>query len=247
MYNSVQDLQKFYDSEIGEVVRTILLRRIAKNWPDLKGLSVLGCGYAVPYMSEYLNDAERVLAMMPHRQGACHWPESSENLVMLSQNNRMPLENVSVDRALLVHHLECSDHLHDTLREVWRVLKPNGRVLLIVPNRLGFWARSDWSPFGRGHPFSMSQALFCMREHQFIPENFESALFVPPLPDSPVMMRSANLIERIGHKIFPFVAGVHIIECSKRVYAKVDNGGSGSAVFEKTKGFLAGKPVATRS
>jgi SAM-dependent methyltransferase len=247
MYNSVEDLQKFYDSEIGEVVRSIIMRRIVNLWPNLKGERVLGCGYATPYLSDYLGRAERVLAMMPDRQGACHWPEGGKNLVMMSRNNRMPIENVFVDRILMVHHLECSDHLHETLREIWRILKPNGRVILIVPNRLGFWARSDWSPFGRGHPFSMSQALFCMREHRFTPEKFESALFVPPLPDSPVMMKSANLIERVGHKIFPFVAGVHIIECSKQVYAKVDNGGSGSAVFEKTKGLLGAKPVATRS
>ncbi|MGH1455187.1 MAG: class I SAM-dependent methyltransferase [Alphaproteobacteria bacterium] len=245
MYNSIQELETFYDSEIGKVVQSILARRVEKLWPDLHDYRVLGCGYSVPYLAPYLGKAERVIAMMPERQGVRAWPKNSKNLVMTCRESRMPIENVSIDRALLVHHLECCDHLKDSLREIWRVLKPNGRVLIIVPNRVGFWARADLLPFGRGHPFTMAQALFCLRDNLLVPEHYESALFVPPLPDSPVMMRFANVIERIGHKVFPFVAGVHIIECSKQVYAKIDNTGSGSAVFEKTKGILAGKPVPT--
>lgn len=66
------------------------------------------------------------------------------------------------------------------------------------------------------------------------------ALFVPPIPDSPVMMRSANLIEKMGGRIIPFVAGVHILEASKQIYAKADNGGTGSAVLAKTREILTG-------
>ncbi len=243
MYNSVRDLEAFYDTEIGGIVRAVLSRRVHSLWPDLHAFRVLGCGYATPYLTPYLDETERVIAMMTDRQGGVVWPSGANNLVMTCRETHMPIENVSVDRALLVHHLECCDNLRDSLREVWRVLKPNGRVIIIVPNRMGFWARSDWSPFGRGHPFTMSQVLFCLRDNLFVPEHHESALFVPPLPQSPVMMRFANVIERTGPKVFPFVAGVHIIECSKQVYAKKDTPHSGSAVFEKTKGILAGKPM----
>lgn len=246
MYSSVQDLQVFYESEIGNVVQSVLSRRILNVWPNLHDYRVLGCGYATPYLSPYLKDAERVVSVMTHHQGACVWPFGGRNLVMTCRGVQMPVENASIDRAILVHYLECSDHMKDTLREVWRVLKPNGRILVVVPNRMGVWARADWSPFGYGRPFTMSQALFFLRENLFTPEHFESALFVPPMPDSPVMMRFSNVIERVGHKVFPFVAGVHIVECSKQVYAKIDDSGCGSAVFEKTKKLLGSKPVATR-
>lgn len=247
MYNSVDELQQFYDSDIGRIVQSILARRISKLWPDLHGYRVLGCGYATPYLDPYLKNTERVLAMMPSRQGGHLWPDHSKNCVLVCDESSMPIENVSIDRLLMVHYLECRDHLRDSLREAWRVLKPNGRILIIVPNRMGFWARSDWSPFGRGHPFTMSQASFYLRDNLFVPEYCESALFVPPLPDSAVVMKSANLIERIGHKIFPFVAGVHIIECSKKVYATIDKTGSGSSVYSKTKAMLGSQKPAGAS
>ena len=45
----------------------------------------------------------------------------------------------------------------ELLREMWRVLAPNGRLLIVVPNRRGLWARVDTTPFGYGSPFSRSQ------------------------------------------------------------------------------------------
>ena len=43
------------------------------------------------------------------------------------------------------------------LREVWRVLAAGGRLLAVVPNRRGVWARIDTTPFGHGRPYSRSQ------------------------------------------------------------------------------------------
>ena len=51
------------------------------------------------------------------------------------------------DRILLVHMLEWSEKPLDLLHELWRVLAPNGRLLLVVPNRRGLWARVDIKPF----------------------------------------------------------------------------------------------------
>ena len=42
--------------------------------------------------------------------------------------------------------LEWSEKPRDLLRELWRVLAPNGRLLLVVPNRRGLWARVDTTP-----------------------------------------------------------------------------------------------------
>ena len=40
---------------------------------------------------------------------------------------------------LIVHALEVSDAPHDLLSEVWRILTPDGRMLLIAPNRRSVW------------------------------------------------------------------------------------------------------------
>ncbi len=236
------DMNKFYDSEIGSIVQSILQRHIADFWADTKGLRVLGCGYATPYLGGFCRDSERVIAMISSRQGLYSWGQNAKNDVFLSDEDRMPIENNSIDRILLVHYLEHCELLQESLRELWRILKANGRLLVIVPNRMGVWARRDCSPFGHGRPFTLSQLSTYLKGAKFIQENHKGALFVPPVPDSPVLMKSANLIEKMGSTIFPFVAGVHIVEASKQIYATIDNSGGGSSVLAKTKEILAGRP-----
>ncbi len=240
MYFSISDLQKFYDSDIGNIVQGILQTHIHEFWPDMYGLRVMGCGYAAPYLPSLCRDAERVLAMTTPKQGASQWCADQKNMAFISNEFRMPLESSSVDRILLIHHLEHCDHLRESLQEIWRVLKPNGRLLVIVPNRMGVWSKADWSPFGHGHPFTASQLGAYFRDNMFVQERHKAALFVPPMPDSPIMMKSANLIERMAGNIFPFVAGVHMMEMSKQIYAKIDKTGTGSAVLAKTKELLQG-------
>ena len=43
------------------------------------------------------------------------------------------------------------------MRELWRVTAPNGRLIVVVPRRGGFWAQADNTPFGSGYPFSRGQ------------------------------------------------------------------------------------------
>ena len=63
----------------------------------------------------------------------------------------------AVDRVLLVHALEMAHDPGALLREVWRVLAAGGRLLAVVPNRRGLWARMDTTPFGHGRPYSRTQ------------------------------------------------------------------------------------------
>ena len=69
----------------------------------------------------------------------------------------MPLLESTVDFALVIHGLELTDNPDEMLEEVWRVMAPQGRLMLVVPNRRGMWARSDSTPFGYGQPFSRPQ------------------------------------------------------------------------------------------
>ncbi len=88
----------------------------------------------------------------------------------------MPLTDAAVDRVLLIHALEMADDPVTLLREVWRVLSPNGRLLAVVPNRRGLWARIDTTPFGYGRPYSRSQITRILRETLFTPKGWGEAL-----------------------------------------------------------------------
>ncbi|MBU0858467.1 MAG: class I SAM-dependent methyltransferase, partial [Alphaproteobacteria bacterium] len=196
-----------------------LLRRIMAFWPDVKGLRVMGCGYATPYMKALrAGGTERVFAIMQAGQGVHGWPDDGANLVALTDEAELPLETESVDRILLIHGLEHAEFPDALMRELWRILKSNGRILLIVPNRLGLWARADWTPFGHGRPWSMGQIHHFLEDNMFIHERTDRALFMPPFR-SFLMLRSAYLIESIGRRVFPGLAGVYIVEAGKQIYA----------------------------
>lgn len=237
MYRSVYDLKAFYNSRAGRVIRRILQQRIREFWPDTHGLRVVGCGYATPYLRMFMEEAERVFSVMPAGQGAHVWPYTGDekNLVCLSEEAELPLETNSVDRLIMVHSIEFSEFLKPSLQEVWRVLKSNGRVLVIVPNRAGFWARADWSPFGQGTPYSAGQLNYYLRDNLFVHERTEEALFMLPFKFSP-FLKSAGFFERLG-KVVSIGAGVHMVEASKQLYAKADMD-SGSKVTVRGRGFL---------
>lgn len=217
MRADVRDLAAFYESPLGLVARRTLSQKIRSMWDDVHGLTVLGTGYATPYMRPFLHEADRVLALMPGGQGAQHWPRHAENLVLLSEADEIPLPDVSVDRVLVVHDIEASDSAPASLREIWRVLTGEGKVILVVPNRAGIWARVDETPFGQGRPYSGSQLSVLLLESMFRLERWEHALYMPP-SQRRFVLKSGRVWERVGSLIARRLSGVLIVEASKEVF-----------------------------
>ena len=157
MQMDVKDLRDFYDSPLGVTVRRLLRQRIRERWTRVHGEVVIGLGFAIPYLSPFRGEAAVLGAFMPAAQGVIAWPPDGPRQSVLVEEGALPLPDSSVDRLLMVHSLELSEQVRPLLREVWRVLKPEGRLLLIVPNRRGPWARFDTTPFGHGRPYSRGQ------------------------------------------------------------------------------------------
>jgi len=219
MYTDVVDLRDFYETSLGQVARRMIRRRIRQIWPDTSGLRVLGLGYTAPYLRQFRDEAERVLALMPAAQGVLHWPRGEANLAALVDESELPLQDSSIDLVLLVHALECSEQVRPMLEECWRVLAGGGRLLVVVPNRRGIWARLDRTPFGHGHPYTPNQLSRLLRDAAFTPVASETALYMPPT-GSRMMLSSAPAWENLGERWFTRFAGVAMIEATKQIYAK---------------------------
>ena len=219
MYTDVVDLRDFYATRLGQAARRMLRQRIRHMWPDVRGMRVLGLGYAAPYLRLFTEEAERVAALMPAEQGVLPWPEDDRNCVALAEEVELPLQDYSVDRVLLVHALEYSEHARMLLKEIWRVLAGGGRLLAVVPNRRGIWARLERTPLGGGRPYSSGQLTRLLREEHFTPEHSAGALYMPPT-HSRVMLRSAAAWENIGERWFSTFAGMVLVDATKQIYAK---------------------------
>jgi SAM-dependent methyltransferase len=218
MWSDAVDLRDFYRTSLGHMARRLIRRRIRATWPDVHNLRILGIGFTTPYLGTFREEAERVLSVMPAPQGVIAWPDDGPGLCTLADEGELPLPDVAVDRVLLVHALECSDAARPMLREIWRVLAEGGRLLIVVPNRRGIWARLDITPFGQGNPYSIAQISRLLRDNMFTPTGWSHALFAPPFR-SRMLMASAPAWEQIGRRWFSAFGGVLLIEAQKQVYA----------------------------
>jgi SAM-dependent methyltransferase len=215
----IVDLRDFYSTPLGQTARRILGARLRTRWHNVNGESLLGLGYATPYLKSFREEALRIIALMPAEQGVVHWPPPNEpSSTALVDEYELPLPSSSIDRALCVHLLETSQHPAELLQEVWRVLGPGGRVLLVVPNRRGWWARTERTPFGQGRPYSRPQLTHLLRESFFSPLHWLEALYMPP-SNRKWIVRSALLWERLGTNLSAPFSGVHIVEATKQVYS----------------------------
>jgi SAM-dependent methyltransferase len=116
-----------------------------------------------------------------------------------------------------VHGLEGADATRPLLRQLWRVLAPEGRLLLIVPNRSSLWAQLERSPFAVGRPFSRGELDRLLRGALFEPLRWDRALYLPPLHGRR-LVRSGNAWERILRRLLPRLSGVHLVEAGKSFY-----------------------------
>jgi len=218
MWTDVVDLRDFYVSTLGQVARRMVRRRLRELWPDVTGQNVLGLGYAAPYLNSFREEAERVLAAMPAGQGVLHWPPDEAGLTTLIDELELPFPDLSMDRVLLIHALECAEQVRPLMREIWRVLSGSGRLLVVVPNRRGIWARLERTPFGHGLPYTPGQLSKVFRDNLFTPLESHPALFVPPV-HSRMVLSSAPAWEQIGRRIFTTFSGVVMTEAVKQIYA----------------------------
>ena len=210
----------FYGTARGVVAARLLRERLASLWPELAGQSVLGLGYAAPYLRLWREQAAHCIAVTPAQVGVARWPLGASNLSCTAEEDALPFADLCFDRVLLVHGLEAAENARGLLREVWRVMKEGGRLLVVAPNRRGMWAHVESTPFGQGQPYSPGQIGRLLASSLFRVERREWALYVPPT-QLRLALRSARLMERAGRRLVPQLAGLTIAEAVKEVYAPV--------------------------
>jgi ubiquinone/menaquinone biosynthesis C-methylase UbiE len=220
MTQDIIDLINFYETPLGQSTATTLRRVIAHLWPEMKTQNFLGVGYPLPFLS-FSTTTSPPFIFMPAQQGVIHWPDDSKNLCCLINEDSLPLANESINRIMLIHSLEHSEHVRPYLRELWRILSSNGRLLIVVPNRRGLWAQSDGTPFGQGTSYTMTQLSRLLKESQFTPLQSTRGLYSIP-SHSRFVRNISRLLEKGGPFILGKFAGVLCVEAIKEVYCRYD-------------------------
>lgn len=139
----------------------------------------------------------------------------------VANNEELPLANDSIDVVVLHHALDFTDDSHRLLREVTRVLRPGGQMLIIGFNPFsiwGFWKMmrrrvtipwrgrfisrrrlADWLQLLNLHIDSVQYGL------HFLPFNFSG------------LLKSAEKLEKFGNRIHSPLGGAYILLCQKQL------------------------------
>ncbi|MEB0136589.1 class I SAM-dependent methyltransferase [Actimicrobium sp. CCC2.4] len=136
----------------------------------------------------------------------------------------LPFASQSLDLVVLPHVLEFSREPHQVLREVERVLRPEGRLIICGFNSASLWGARQMA--GR-----LSGSAFLPRDGEFISMprlkdwlellNMEVdqgyfGCYAPPCRTEKWLERFA-FMEKIGQRWWPYLGAVYVVHAIKRV------------------------------
>jgi SAM-dependent methyltransferase len=222
MFDDVTGLKAFYQTPLGQHLAGQMQPHIANFWQHNATSCNMILGYGVDWLQHNDKDPKALTALMLARCGVIKWPETGAVRSTLVEGQALPLSDVYVDRLLVAHALEFDAEPGRLLDECWRVLDGAGRLLVVVPNRRGLWARREHTPFGHGRPYSSRQLCQLLETHGFIPRHIQRAVCLPPF-NNHALMRFASGIERLGRRWWPALGGVLLVEAEKMLYAAAGN------------------------
>ena len=102
------------------------------------------------------------------------------------------------------------------MREVWRVMAPEGRLIVITSNRGGLWSFLGSTPFGNGRPFNRPQLYALLQSTVFEPVAFSYAVHAPPW-NWVTRSKMSHVFEKSIGQLFPKLGGVVLVEAVKHV------------------------------
>ena len=135
----------------------------------------------------------------------------------------LPFDERSADVALLPHTLDFSDDPYPVLREVSRVLRPEGHVVILGFNPMSLWGlrrlltrRPRPAPWS-AHFFRLARVKDWLGLLDFECTQGSMLYYRPPVRREPAMDR-LYFLEHTGDRWWPMIAGVYLIVAKKRVF-----------------------------
>jgi len=216
-----RELTLWYHSSLGQRLLQSEQEMLEQVLPNLFGFHLLQVGR--PMAGDLLSSSRIthriVMGEFKQESGA----DSQGSVVnLLGPSEMLPFASDSIDVLLLPHTLEFVDRPHDVLREVERVLIPEGHVVI-----MGF---NPWSLFGLrrlfsgwrntspwcGHFYSTLRIKDWLALLGFDTELVQHYFFRPPLQNDGIMRRLSGL-ERGGKRFWSPFGGAYLLVAKKRV------------------------------
>lgn len=207
-------LRGWFDTPLGRSLQAFEANRLRSVLPNLYGTVAVQLGRIgrLDMLDACVAPTRIVLDILAEPDG----------ILVRGLPERLPFDGRSVDVALLPHTLDFCDEPHQVLREVERVLVPEGHVVILGFNPLSLWGlRRVFSPPPRpvpwcGNFFRLARVKDWLALLDFEPTHGGMLFYRPPLAHEGMMDR-LHFLDKTGDRWWPMMAAVYLVVAKKRM------------------------------
>jgi SAM-dependent methyltransferase len=147
---------------------------------------------------------------------------STEGNPLNARQDKLPIISDEIDVVFLAHCLEAIHNPHEVVREAYRVLKPEGHIIITGFNPWSSWGiwrglvryikKAPWD----GRFISLSRVKDWLALLGFDITHVQTCYFRPPVTNA-ATLRRLKWLEWLGRWVWPFWGGTYIVFAQKRV------------------------------
>ncbi len=213
---SWKQLQRWYNTPLGNFVFDLEMVHIHSVLRHLAGY------YAVQLSGAYQRNLLADSLLRYHFFGICSnkWLHHAEN-TFYYDGIHLPLKSESVDLVLLPHTLDISTQQHSILKEVARIVRGYGYVIILGFNPMSLWRIKQLMGFSKKNQYlsdsyfiHYKQLMDWLRMQNLNPVVFQPYFFVPPVNQANILQR-LRFIEKIGERYWPIFTSGYLLLARK--------------------------------
>lgn len=209
-----RELCAWFDTPLGRSLQALEANRLRDVLPGLYGTAAVQLGR--------LGRHDMLDASAAPTRIVLDLPGEPNGVMVHGVPEALPFDARSVDVMLLPHTLDFSADPHQVLREVSRVLRPEGHVVILGFNPVSLWgfrrlfARRPLTAPWCGKFFRLARLKDWLALLDF--EVTQGAMFYyrPPVQRESVLDR-LYFLDKMGDRWWPLMAAVYVVVAKKRV------------------------------
>lgn len=214
--NYWKNLRSWWATFLGQAFMTAEAQAIKKIMPSVLGYEFLLCGEACFVRCAPVNPKMHKIWLHPHAN------LETDCSALTGRYDKLPVISDGIDVVYLAHVLESMKNPHEVLRETFRVLIPEGYILISHFNPWSFWGwwhgivRVFKKPLWGGKLISMSRLKDWLVLLGFDTIAASAYFFRPPVAH-PGTLKRLKWLEKAGEFFWPCFGGGYVILARKRV------------------------------
>ncbi|MBC7945403.1 MAG: methyltransferase domain-containing protein [Burkholderiales bacterium] len=214
MENSLAQLAAWLDTPLGQYLLAREQDYFDQTVADVFGFNALQLGLL---QCDFLRTSRIPLRVRINREGHAHRVG-----ILRADFRELPIASNSADLVVLPHILEFSEDPHQILREVARILVPEGQVLISGFNPWSLWGlRRPLRPTPGDSPWcgrfiNLPRLKDWLALLEFEVAAGKMCCYAPPITQEKWLSRF-QFMETAGDRWWPIAGGVYFVQAVKRV------------------------------